>query len=531
MKRFCEIIPGFFCWTTLLAPVFLALFSPTSLAYFLICFDLYWLYKAFFMGGYLLAGFKHYKHDMEIDWLDQLNDLKSIDNYIEKLKIRLRNKSGFIKRKIKRELEEAFVLKEKEKILINWRTLYQAVIFPNYNEEIGTLRNSIKACLDAKWPKEKMIVVLAMEEREGEKAREKARILKKEFEHKFFKFLVTEHPAEIPGEMKAKGANSAWAAKKLQKLLDEQRIAYENVIVSTFDSDTRADPQYFACLAYKFIINPNRLRRTYQPIPFYSNNIWYVPAWTRLVAFSSSFWQLVEATRPYRMVNFSSQAMSMQTLVDINFWDTTVVSEDSRQFFRAYFTYGGNHRVVPIFVPVYMDAVVGRNFWDTVKEQYYQKRRWAWGVEHFPYLCQQLPKHKEISLLSRFVLLWRQFEGHYSWATSSLLLAFAGWLPFALSPVFRSSVIAYNLPVIARVLLSLTWIGLFVSTYISVNLMPKKPKGYGFFKTLEIYLQWILVPITAIFFGSIPAVDAETRLMFGKYMGFRVTKKIPNLRP
>lgn len=532
MKRLFEIIPGFFCWITLISPFFLAVFRPSYLAYFVICFDLYWLYKAIFMAGYLLSGYTHYRRDVAIDWFKRLSELENLDNYIAKLKKESVHKRNFLKKKLQAELEEIEVIKEREKTLKNWKDLYQVVILPTYKEELLILRHSILACQNAKWPNEKMIIVLATEEREGKTARQKANILKKEFGGVFFKFLVTEHPGDLAGELKAKGANTTWAAKKLQKFLDENKITYENVIVSTFDADTRAHPQYFACLAYKYIINPNRLRRSFQPVPFYSNNIWQVPSWSRVVAFSSSFWQLIEATRPHRMINFSSQAMSMQTLVDIDFWDKTIVSEDSRQFFRAYFTYEGDHQVVPIFTPVYMDAVMGHNFWDTIKEQYLQKRRWAWGVEHFPYLCRELPKHKEIPFISRLTIMWRQFEGHWSWATSSLLLAFAGWLPFALNPVFRSTVVAYHLPSLARFLLSLTWFGLFISTYISMNLMPEKPKDYSFWKMLRVYLQWILVPITAVLFGSIPAVDAQTRLMLGKHLGFRVTKKIvPHLDP
>jgi len=485
MKRFYEIIPGFCCWITLITPIFLALFKPSYLAYFVIIFDLYWLYKAVLMGGHLIAGYRCYKRDEKIDWFSKLKSKKDL---------------------------KAF-------------RLYQAIIFPNYKEEIATLRKSILACQNAYWPKERMIIILAIEEREGEPAYKKADQLKREFKDKFYKFLVTVHPQDLPNEMKAKGANASWAAMELKKFLDKKKIPYQDVLVSTFDADTRVHPQYFACLSYKYLTNPNRIKRSYQPIPLYSNNIWDVPALSRVVAFSSSFWQLIEATRPYRMINFSSQTMSMQTLVDINFWDKTIVSEDSRQFFRAYFRYAGNHRVIPIFVPVFMDAVLGRNFWDTLKEQYLQKRRWAWGVENFPYALRESFRHKEIPLSSRLILIWRQFEGHYSWATASLLLAFSGWLPLALNPMFRSTVLAYNLPRVARTLLSLTWIGIFISTYISLKLLPPKPKNYGFWKIAGLYLQWVFIPLVAIFFGSIPAVDAQTRLMLGKYLGFRVTKK------
>lgn len=70
-------------------------------------------------------------------------------------------------------------------------------------------------------------------------------------------------------------------------------------------------------------------------------------------------------------------------------------------------------------------------------------------------------------------------------------------------------------------------VGIFVSAVISVSLLPARPKNQGRWKYPIMLLQWALLPVTLILFGSIPAAEAQTRLMLGpKYhLGFFVTPK------
>ena len=68
-------------------------------------------------------------------------------------------------------------------------------------------------------------------------------------------------------------------------------------------------------------------------------------------------------------------------------------------------------------------------------------------------------------------------------------------------------------------------VGLVTSAIISMQLLPPRPAHYGKLRTASMILQWVLVPVTIILFGSIPALDAQTRLMLGKYMGFWITPK------
>ncbi len=525
-RRFYEILPGAITWTILLLPLVLAWFWPIGVAYFMIVFVTYWLTKALLMGGHLISGYMHMKRVMRIDWLARLHQSEDLGQLSDSLMRQYLLKKGFETRKLKEEWEQVEEIRGLPTQQKQWQEIVHAVIYAVYKESYELVEASVQSCFESNYPKNKILIVLAMEERAGAPALEVARKLQEKFAGVFMDMIMSVHPDGIVGEMKAKGANTYHAGKMLQRYTDEHNIRYDNVIVSCFDSDTVVSRQYFANVTYNYILNPERTFRSYQPIPLFNNNIWDVPAINRLVAFGSSYWQMIESTRPYRLVNFSSQAMSLKTLVDIDFWDRSVVSEDSKQFYRAYYQYNGNHKVIPIFTPVSMDAVLGKTYWQTIKAQYIQKRRWAWGIEHFPYVMEKFfSTRKSMTLYQRIIHPFRIFEGHISWATSSLLIVMGGWLPILINTDFRSNILAYHLPVLARDLLSITWIGIIISTIISFQLLPPRPVKYGKTKIFEMVLQWILVPVSGIFFGSIPAIDAETRLMLGKYMGFHVTEK------
>lgn len=507
-------------------PFLLSFIWPEGVAYFIIIFDAYWLTKALVMGGHLVFGYLHMRRNMKIDWLARLRQTEDLDSLSDDLFRRFHLGRGFEARRLKEEWEQIERMKASPAKQKSWQDVTHAIIYAIYKESYEVVEASVRACFESNYPKNKLVVVLALEARAGEPAQVIAREIQRKFEGAFKDILVTIHPDGIIGELKAKGANVYHAGKELQKYVNEQGIAYDNVMVHCFDADTLPSRQYFANVTYQYILNPERTFRSYQPIPLFNNNIWDVPAINRLVAFGSSYWQMIESTRPHRLVNFSSQAMSLKTLADIDFWDRSVVSEDSKQFYRAYYQYNGNHKVIPIFTPVSMDAVLGKTYWQTLKAQYIQKRRWAWGIEHFPYVMEKFFTTRGVlSLKERIIHPFRILEGHVSWATSSLLIALGGWLPIMLSVNFRSSIVAYHLPVLARDLLSLTWVGIIISTIISFQMLPARPRKYGQMKIAEMILQWILVPISGIFFGSIPAIDAETRLMLGRYLGFHVTAK------
>ena len=81
------------------------------------------------------------------------------------------------------------------------------------------------------------MVVISFEERARKETEETAKIIEKEYKDKFFKFLLTWHPANLPGEIPGHGSNDTWATKKAKEILiDPLKIPYQNIIVSFFDS-------------------------------------------------------------------------------------------------------------------------------------------------------------------------------------------------------------------------------------------------------------------------------------------------------
>jgi hypothetical protein len=247
---------------------------------------------------------------------------------------------------------------------------------------------------------------------------------------------------------------------------------------------------------------------------------------SRVLAFGTTFWQLIESVREYRLITFATHAISLQTLVEIDYWCTTIVNEDSRQFFRSYFHHHGKFRVVPLYMPIYMDAVHSYSLWSTLKNLYFQQQRWAYGVEHFPYIVLECFYHREIPFIDRFMLIWRAFIGSFSWATSSFFISIVGWIPILLNDSFRNQVVVSNFRLVTQELLSLTWIGLIISSVLTLRILSIVPYKKRPVDVLTMRVQWILVPVFGIFFGALPGLDAQTRLMLGKYIGFRVTEKV-----
>lgn len=488
--RFLEIFPGALAWTGIFLPLIFAGIWPSAVAIYVLLFDLYWLIKALMMAVFMFMTFDKMKVALHTDFGSMLDALPK-DN----------------------------------PIAADHKAIYQVVMFATFREELETLGPSVESVIESTWPNERKIIMLAGEERDRERLHRIATHFQKLYSSKIFAFLVSEHLDGIAGEVRGKGAGCHFAGEKLSAFIASKNLDEANVLVTVADADTRFQKQYFNAIAYEFVTDPNRHRRTFQPIPLFSNNIWHAHFVPRLTAWGSSLWQMIESSRPWRLVNFSTHSYSLKMLREMDYWFVNVVNEDSGQFWRAYFAFDGDHKVVPIYLPVHMDAVFADDVATTLKNQYLQKRRWAYGIEHFPYIVTTAIKDKKIPFWDKWSRISRMIWETYNWSTASFYLALVGWLPLIFSDSFRHTVLAVNIPTITKFLLPIAWIGTAISAYISLSFLPPRPENVKKTKYYEMILQWIILPVTGVIWGSIPAFDAQTRLMLGKYMTFWVTPK------
>ncbi|MFC1663722.1 hypothetical protein ACFL0A_01185 [Patescibacteria group bacterium] len=492
--RIFEIFPGVLSWGTLFLVVILSWKKPVWVAFFVMVFTLYWLARTIYFSFHLRSGYQRMRKNEKIDWMKKIKNLR---------------------------------IKNQELNISSWQDIYHLVLLPVYKESLEIVRESFLALEKTDYPKDRIIVVLSCEKKAFKEAKKITEEIKKEFGNKFFKLLITWHPANLPGEISGHGSNDAWAGKKAKELIiDPLKIPYENIIVSSLDADTCVFPKYFSCLTYYYLTSKKPTRVSFQPIPLYINNIWSAPIPSRLFSFSSSFWHTMNQERPEKLITFSSHSMSFKALVDVGFKQTGVVSDDSRIFWQCFLKYDGDYEVKPTFYPVSMDANCANSFWRTMINIYKQQRRWAYGVGDIAYFLFGFLKNKKIPVKKKISLGLELIEGHWSWATSSIIIFLLGWLPLILGgPEFSQTLISYNLPKITSKILTLAMAGLIASCYISLILLPPRPPNYGRYKYLIFALGWLLLPIMMIVFTSLPALDAQTRWMTGKYMGFWPTEK------
>lgn len=526
-KRTLDMIPGISAWALILAPVVLAFVVPVWVALFILVYSFYFLCKALNILRHMLSGYAVLQRNMRLDWFEMVQrttNVKTLEKFLTDRYKRTQNRYN------REELLFIQNLVGPQRRLKKWEEITHVVLFAVSSERLDILEPSLEGVLNLNYPKEKIIVVLAAEQAYKEQFLEDFKVLKRKYGNKFKELKYYLHiPKE--GEVKpGKGPNITSAGKAFWAEYKNKGLKPANVLLTNLDADHIMHREYLGRLTYVFVTDPNRDQKSYQPVPLLFNNIWDAPALNRIAAVSNSFWQIVESMRTFRLRTFAAHTQSLAMLLKTDFWSITTIVEDGHQYWRTYFALNGNHQMVALSVPVYQDAVLGGNWWQSFRNQYLQKRRWAWGVTDFSFVVIESIKHKEIPGSERLLQIFRSFSGNFVWATSSFILAF-GWIPLSFNLAFQDTVLAHNIAGYISGTLRLAWVGLIVNIWISMALFPPRPKKYSSVRNITMVLQWVLSPIYAVILSSLPALEAQTRLLFNKKLEFFITPKLRKTDP
>ncbi len=528
-QRLFEMTVGGTSWGILIGMSLLCFWNPIWAAVLIIAFDFFWIFRLFYMTFFLMISYLRLQSEKNTDWMARLHGLRQAREYLQELetaggRTEEAKLSKWIHRKEVRELIRSSSIPPSDASIVH------LVLIPIIQESKQVLADGLNSILRGHFPVSQILPVFALEERATEEVRTGVREIEKEFRSKFYDLKVILHPADLPGEARVKGANVTFAARQMARYFEEKKIGVERIIVSCFDADTVVDPNYFACLTYQYLVTPDRERSSFQPIPVYHNNIWKVPGFARVLETGSSFFQMVESTDPEKMVTFSSHSMSFKALVEVDYWPVDMISDDSAIFWKSYIHYDGRYRTVPLFVTVSMDVAEARGWWKTIAMVYKQKRRWAWGVENFPIVMRAFGQSSKIPWTKKFKLAMKLYEMHVSWATWAFILSVISWLPIIFSKKeFAESVLYYSAPSVTAVIFGLSTFALAVSILFSVSLLPKRDGNEAVLWRIVHGLEWFLIPGIFTFLSTLPALEAQTRLMLGKHMEKWATEKM--LRP
>ncbi|MSP11859.1 MAG: glycosyltransferase family 2 protein [Chloroflexi bacterium] len=492
--RLLDALPGLTSWLIITVPIWGSLISPIIAASFALGYMLYSAYLAIRLAIFALIGLYRVKQNDQIDWHRQY-------------------------------LQQTTQQPALGPPFLSWDAIFHIIIIPNFKERPEKLQATLENLARQAVARDKLIVVLAMEARESG-AEDKARRLIAGFQGKFAQIFYTIHPPDLPGEIPGKSSNEGWAARiAYYHVVEEQGIPLEHLTITSCDADSAFHHNYFSALTYRFATSPDRYLLFWQSPMLLYGNMWAVPALVRVNNAVGSLMYLAMLADPRRPVfPWSTYSLSLHLAHTVGYWDPEIIPEDWHMFLKCFFAKKGLVKIAPIFLPTLADAPRPTSYIHTLISSYKQFRRHAWGASDISYAILQAAQHREIPFLRRFSRVFALTRHHIQWATTWFVLSLGLAGPIHLSPLFANSLIRYTLEQTSGFILSLSWVLFLVVIFADWQLRPPLPNRSPWWICISLF-QWLLLPISGLVLATLPALDAQTRLMLGRPLVYQVTEK------
>jgi len=494
-QRLLEILPGALTWLILLTPVVAAFairVNDPSMLWILglgaVVLDAYWLFRTTVTVWGVRKSMRALRTNERIDWWQRCQEFEA-------------------------SLPAGAPAPSE---------VVQCALIPTYTESYEVLHATVAALAAQNYPEHLRVCAIITRETDAGGIENVTR-LREEFSGSFRLFLHIKDPL-LPGIVLGKSAAMSYGGPVLKAACDELGLDPTRTLVTDLDSDFRLHPQYWAYIALQFCSAPDRLTSIWQPVPVFLNNLWRVPTAIRVMATAATQWQMFLHQNPHRLIMFSSYTLPMHLLADVGYWDSDVIPEDSRFFWKCYFHCRGRLNLRPAFLPVYGDAPRARTYAATHASQYNQIKRWAWGATDIPYVTARMLSHPEIPWRKRARRYMNLMFNHLTWTTLPLLLFFGGTLPAFIDLDYSLSSTAALLGSVSASILTITLLNTLLLVQVDRRMCPK-PKTWPWWRKRWADVQLLTYPVVGLALSVIPALEAQTRLMFGAYLEYRVTEK------
>jgi len=481
--RLSEIAIPLLSWLIITVPIWLSPFHPALVAYFIIAFELYFLYKSITNAYYASLSFQRINQENRINYAKKLTKLKLA------------------------------------------QTIKHFIIIPNYKEPIYKIESTINSFIRNDYPYKNIYLVLAFEKKEEDEAREKCAILEKKFSF-FFNEIIDCYHTLVENEVQGKASNQTYAGKIIEKYAEENKLDPEKIIITVCDADSRLPKNYFSYLTHRYLQDQDRLYHFYwAPVLLY-NNFWQLPFFVRIQATLSSVLRLSLLSNKENLIQISTYSTSLKLLQKINFWDVNIIPEDWHVYYQAFFALGEKVKTIPLYTIIGGDAVYSGTVIKTLTNRYEQEKRWAWGVSDVPYAINKLFTTPHINFLKKMRKVLFLIESHLLWPTSFFILTLSASIPPLINPIFKRTVLGFILPKLSGLILSFASSMLVLYVYLDLKLRQKVNQKTSYTQLPLLIVQWYLLPVVSFFLSSLPALDAHTRLLFGKKIKYQVTEKV-----
>lgn len=380
-------------------------------------------------------------------------------------------------------------------LMIDWikhiegfsKDIIHVILIPVYKEDNKLLYERIVRSINANtYPRENLIIIFVTEFKDRI-----ARTILKEIKRKYVNVYEIIHPPET-NIVRGKSSAMHYAGKvlgaiywgrslnivkdtpkgvieeleKLAKVIGP-KIRGKTVIITDVDIDFIFPRKYFAYLTYTYLSMDPRERdlRIFQPGIVLINNLDEAIYFSQVIAVMTTYLSLAGLLTP-TLINFSSYSLSLVLLDRIGYWRKDVIQEDSGLFWKAKMMFGKDFKVTPLFMPLFGDPIFGKSWKATMKSQWNQIVRWAFGVTDIKNIAvSDAPLRRKIP-----AILYLLFCKHLPWEAGFIGTITILYYVFYTTFFNFNSLTGFNFPIlfILWIIITIYWILFTLSTLVVV---------------------------------------------------------------